>query len=370
MGAAERLVRSWLEQADVAIGGSRPWDLQVHDRRLFRRVLLRGSLGVGEAWMERWFDCAALDQMFERLFDAGVGGRVSAWSRLPGALRALLFNMQSRARAFQVGQRHYDIGNDLYQAMLGPRMLYSCAWWSGGAKDLEQAQEKKLELIARKLSLQPGMKVLDVGCGWGGAAAWYAQHCAVHVTGITVSKEQLEYARKTWSRLDTEFHLQDYRDIDGHYDAIYSIGMFEHVGLRNYREYMNIVRRCLRPDSMFLLHTIGGNHSVHNAEPWINRYIFPNGMIPSPRQLTAAIERNFVLEDWHNFGPDYDRTLMSWHQNFVAAWPQLAPRYGERFRRMWEYYLLLCAAAFRTRHSNLWQVLLSTGRRRGAARHR
>ncbi len=365
MGAAEHLVRSWLEQADIAIGGDRPWDIQINDPRLFRHAVLRGSLGVGEAWMDRWFDCVALDQMYERLFNASIGGRVSAWSRLPGKISALFFNMQKASRAFQVGQRHYDIGDDLYRAMLDQRMLYSCAWWGSGALDLDRAQEEKLDLIARKLSLKPGMKVLDIGCGWGGAAAWYAERYGVSVTGITVSKHQLEYARKTWAGLDVEFSLQDYRTIKDCYDAVYSIGMFEHVGFRNYRLYMDVVKRCLKPGGLFLLHTIGGSRSVHSADPWISRYIFPNSMLPSARQLTTAFEGCFVLEDWHNFGPDYDRTLMIWHRNFLAAWPELAPRYGEHFRRMWEYYLLVCAAAFRVRRNNLWQVLLSAGDRRG-----
>ena len=371
MGVAERLVRGWLEQADITIGGTRPWDIQVHDPRLFQRVVLRGSLGVGEAWMDRWFDCPALDQAIERLFRAGVGGQISTWSRLPNTLSAFLFNMQKASRAAQVGERHYDIGDDLYRAMLDRRMIYSCAWWGGGAADLDRAQEAKLDLIARKLSLEAGMKVLDIGCGWGGAAAWYAEHYGVSVTGVTVSKHQWEHARKTWAEFKVDFHLQDYRDIAGHYDAVYSIGMFEHVGYRNYRMFMDVVRRCLQPEGLFLLHTIGGSASVHAADPWVHRYIFPNGMMPSARQLTKAIEDRFVLEDWHNFGPDYDRTLMTWHKNFLTAWPELAPRYGERFRRMWEYYLLASAATFRARRNHLWQVLLSTGRRReGVVRHR
>jgi len=273
-------------------------------------------------------------------------------------VRAKLINMQSRRRAFTIGERHYDIGNDLYERMLDSRMTYSCGYWKDAAT-LDGAQEAKLDLASRKLGLRPGMRVLDIGCGWGGAARFMAERYGCEVVGVTVSREQVDYASSHVGDLPVEVRFQDCRDVDGTFDRIVSIGMFEHVGARNYRGFMRTVRRLLADDGLFLLHTIGGNRSVHQGEPWISRYIFPNSMLPSAAQITRAAESIFVLEDWHSFGAYYDTTLMHWVANFDASWPQLRDRYGERFYRMWKYYLLSCAAGFRVRKNQLWQVVLS-----------
>jgi cyclopropane-fatty-acyl-phospholipid synthase len=153
--------------------------------------------------------------------------------------------------------------------------------------------------------------------------------------------------------------LADYRDVDGKFDRIFSLGMFEHVGARNYRTYFRKVRELLAPDGLFLLHTIGSNVSANVTDPWIERYIFPNSMLPSMAQITRALEQRWLIEDWHSFGADYDRTLMAWLGRFDAGWPALAARYGERFRRMWRYYLSVSAASFRVRRNQLWQFVLS-----------
>lgn len=204
------------------------------------------------------------------------------------------------------------------------------------------------------------MHVLDIGCGWGGAAQFAAERYGVTVTGVTVSKNQAATAAERCRKLPVKILLQDYRSLGGKFDRIYSIGMFEHVGLRNYRTYFKHARRLLADDGLFLLHTIGSNTSERANDPWIERYIFPNSLLPSMKQIARALERRFVVEDWHSFGPDYDRTLMSWHERFRAGWPQLAAKYGDRFRRMWDFWLLSSAAAFRSRRTQLWQILLST----------
>ena len=353
-----RQVTALLEQADVHIDGGRPWDIQVHDERFFRRVLAETSLGLGESYMDGWWDCDRLDEMVCRILRAGLLQQVRSWRDVVAFLQAKLLNLQDGQRAFHVGERHYDIGNDLYQAMLDRRLIYSCGYWKA-VDTLEAAQEAKLELICRKLNLRPGMRVLDIGCGWGGAARFAAERYGVEVYGVTVSREQARYARELCRDLPVTIELKDYRDIRGRFDAGFSIGMFEHVGYKNYATYMDVVRRCLPPDGLFVLHTIGGNFTETHGNPWVTRYIFPNSMLPSIRQLGEAFEGRLVVEDWQNFGPDYDRTLLAWYANFERAWPRLRERYGERFYRMWRFYLLSFAGAFRARYLQLWQIVLS-----------
>jgi cyclopropane-fatty-acyl-phospholipid synthase len=344
--------------ADVRIGGDRPWDLRVHDDRLYARVLAEGSLGLGESYMDGWWDCDALDEFIHRILRAHLDERVQPWTDGLRVLRARLVNLQKPSRAFQIGQRHYDIGNDLFSRMLDRRMIYSCGYWKDAAT-LDDAQEAKLDLVCRKLGLRPGMRVLDIGCGWGGTARFAAERYGVSVVGITVSAEQAAHGRQRCEGLDVEIRLQDYRAVDGRFDRVLSIGMFEHVGYKNYGAFIRTVRRLLAEDGLFLLHTIGSNRSVTRTDPWTERYIFPNSVLPSARQVAAAIEGLFVLEDWHGFGPDYDRTLIEWHRNFARHWPELESRYGERFRRMWTYFLLSSAGGFRARKNQLWQLVLS-----------
>ncbi len=353
-----RRVEALLAEADVRIDGSRPWDLQIHDPRFFRRVLAETSLGLGESYMDGWWDCERLDEMICRVLRAGLLNRVRSWRDIAAHLQARLLNLQDGRRAFQVGEHHYDIGDDLYRAILDRRMIYSCAYWKD-AETLDAAQEAKLDLIFRKLQLQPGMRVLDIGCGWGGAARYAAERYGVEVYGVTVSRRQAGHARRLCRGLPVTIELKDYREIRGRFDCGFSIGMFEHVGHKNYATYMEVVRRCLPEDGLFVLHTIGGNVYETHGNPWVTRYIFPNSMLPSIQQIGEAIQGRLIMEDWQNFGPDYERTLLAWYDNFERAWPDLAPRYGERFYRMWRFYLLSFAGAFRARHIQLWQIVLS-----------
>jgi cyclopropane-fatty-acyl-phospholipid synthase len=364
------LLRRLLAQADVQFNGSRPWDVQVHRSRLYGRIFSHWSLGAGEAYVDGDWDCERLDVLFDRLLRTDIEWRsagLSRWRLGLENLRQRLFNLQSEARAAQVGEQHYDAGNDLFERMLDSRMVYSCAYWAN-AGTLEQAQEDKLALICRKLDLQPGQTLLDIGCGWGGLARYAAEHHGVHVTGVTVSKEQLVLAQARCRGWPVVLRLQDYRSLQGRFDKIVSVGMFEHVGPKNYGVYLDTVRRLLEPQGLFLLHTIGIDRSAARTDPWIDRYVFRNGKLPSARELARAVEGRFIIEDWHNFGPDYDRTLMAWHERFEAAWPELAPRYGERFHRLWRYYLLSCAGFFRSRQGQLWQLVLTAPDREGGYR--
>jgi cyclopropane-fatty-acyl-phospholipid synthase len=364
-GAPEALVQL-LELADVRFNGDRPWDIQVRDPELYDRVLQQGSLGFGEAYMDGAWESSCLDETFHRLLTARLDTKIRGVAKLQFLglfLRSILFNRQSRKRAFQVGEHHYDIGNDVYTAMLDPTMSYSCGYWKD-AEDLEQAQLAKLRLICDKLELKAGERLLDIGCGWGGLSKFAAENYGVEVTGITVSKEQQRLARKRCAGLPVRIELMDYRDLEGSFDKVVSVGMFEHVGPKNYDTYFAAVDRVIAADGLFLLHTIGNYNHLHTTDAWIDKYIFPNGHIPSARQLSRAIEWDFIMEDWHNFGQDYDRTLMAWWTRFDAAWPALDHKYGERFYRMFKYYLHSCAGYFRSRQGQLWQLVLSKRGRR------
>lgn len=366
MQKPQKIIEQLLNFADVKINGSNPWDIQVHDSRFYERVLVQTSLGLGESYMDRWWDCLHLDDMIFRVLNAGLEEHSKKdlqflWAIIRNKLLSTftrLVNLQSHARAYVVGEKHYDIGNDLFYNMLDPRLNYSCGYWKNST-NLAQAQEAKLKLCCEKLQLKPGMQVLDIGCGWGAFSKYAAENYGVSVTGITISKQQYDYAVKSCQGLPVEIKLQDYRLMDQQFDRICSIGMFEHVGYKNYREYMRVAHRCLKDSGLFLLHTIGNNYSMTRGEEWMNKYIFPNGMLPSIKQIGKAIEKLFVMEDWHNFGADYDKTVLAWHENFNQAWPTLKDKYSERFYRMWNYYLLSCAGACRAREMQLWQIVLS-----------
>lgn len=353
-----RMMQELLDPADIRLGGDRPWDIRLLADGVPDRVFAQGNLGLGEAYMDGAWECDRLDQLFDRILRAKLDRHVKPMQLMFHSLRARLLNRQSRRKAWEVGEAHYDLGNDFYEAMLDSRLTYTCGYWAE-AEDLEAAQEAKLDMICRKLRLEPGMRVLDIGCGWGSFMAYAAHHYGVKCVGVTVSKEQAAWASERYAGLPLEFRLQDYRAIEGCFDRIASVGMFEHVGHKNHRAYMEVAHRCLADDGLFLLHTIGKNQRKSTTDPWIDRYIFPNGELPSIGQIGDACDKLFVVEDLHNFGADYDHTLMAWHANFERAWSRFQERLGERFHRMWRYYLLSCAGAFRARDLQLWQWVLS-----------
>jgi cyclopropane-fatty-acyl-phospholipid synthase len=356
---SETILRQLLELAGVQINGKNPWDIQVHDPQFYDRVLRQVTLGLGEAYMDGWWDCDAIDQFIYRALKADLNNKIkSNWKMLFNVVMSRLMNMQTLSRAYQVGEQHYDLGNDLYTAMLDERLNYTCGYWKN-ATTLDEAQEAKLDLVCRKIGLKPGMNVLELGCGWGCFARYAAEKYGSQVLGVTVSKEQVALGMQMCAGLPVELRLQDYRLVEGKYDAVISIGIMEHVGYKNYSSYMQVVDRCLKEDGIAFVHTIGGNRSGTNGEEWMDKYIFPNGMLPSIAQLGKAMEGKFIMEDWHNFGPDYDKTLLCWHDNFEKAWPELSQKYGERFHRMWRYYLLSCAGGFRARSMQLWQIVMT-----------
>lgn len=348
-----------LSYAGIQVDGNNPWDIKVHNEKFYTRVLTEGTLGAGESYMDKWWDCEQLDEFCSRVVKADLQDRIRSDRKLISEiLLHKIFNRQSKSLSFANSQKHYDLGNDLFINMLDKRMVYSCGYWSD-AHSLDEAQENKLELSCRKLYLKPGMKVLDIGCGWGSFAKYAAEKYSVNVTGITVSKDQTELGKKICSGLPVEIKLMDYRDINGRFDRIVSIGMFEHVGPENYSTFMQVANNCLNEDGIFLLHTIGSNTSGTYNDPWFTKYIFPGSNLPSIKQIGKAIEGLFTLEDLHNFGADYDKTLMEWYSNFARNWNNIKDSYDERFFRMWKYYLLSCAGSFRGRKNQLWQIILS-----------
>ncbi|HEV7449759.1 MAG TPA: cyclopropane fatty acyl phospholipid synthase [Candidatus Paceibacterota bacterium] len=351
-----------LSKAEVVINGPQPIDLQVKDERVYDRVFSGGSLALGESYMDGWWDVEDLSGAISKILRSNIPDSLRNAGVIWHFVKSWVLNRQNQTRAFEVGEKHYDIGNDLYERMLGKRMVYTCGYWSSPttpAQDLDDAQEQKLDLVCRKIGLKPGQVVLDVGCGWGSFAKFAAEKYGAKVVGITISKEQAALARERCKGLDVEIRVEDYRDTKGQFDHIISLGMFEHVGPKNYRTYMRKMNELLKDDGIFLLHTIGGNHSVMASDAWLDKYIFPNGVLPSVTQIGRAIERLFIMEDWHNFGPDYDKTLMAWWANFDKHWPEIKDSYSGRFYRMWKYYLMTCAAVFRARESQLWQIVLT-----------
>lgn len=352
-------IQALLEGSEIMINGSNPWDIQVKNEAFYQRVLIHGSLGFGESYMDGWWECDAIDELITRLFAIDVTGRLKKnWKEIGLLVASSLMNRQAGKRAYIIGEEHYDVGNELYKAMLDKRMVYTCGYWKS-ATDLDSAQEAKLDLVCRKIGLKAGDRVLDIGCGWGSFAKFAAEKYGASVVGVTVSREQLALGQKLCAGLDVELRYQDYRDVNETFDHIVSLGMFEHVGYKNYRDYMAVANRCLKDDGLFLLHTIGAAYSVTSTDPWIEKYIFPNSMLPSLAQITKAVEKLFIIEDVHNFSADYDKTLMHWFANFESAWPTLKDQYNERFYRMWKFYLLTCAGSFRSRRNQLWQIVLS-----------
>lgn len=344
-----------LESAGIIVNGSNPWDIQVSNERAFKRILREGALGLGETFVEKWWTVESIDEFFDKILSAHLEEYVRlTWPLVKQVLKAKISNQQTIRKSRKKVRSHYDIGNDLFEPMLGKTMAYSCGYWAN-AKTLDEAQEAKYDLICRKMGLEKGMSILDVGCGWGMFMKYAVEHYGVQAVGLTLSKEQEEWGTNACRGLPIKILLQDYRKFRSPmlFDRIISVGMFEHVGYRNYRVFMEKMKKLLELDGLFLLHTIGANRSMASTDPWTGKYIFPGGQLPSIKQIGKAIEGVFVFEDAHSFGPDYDRTLMAWYRNFEESWPGLKDAYGERFHRIWKYYLLSCAGSFRARHNEL-----------------
>lgn len=357
---AETVIRDLFAKAGITFNGTNPWDPQVHDDRLYARIAAQGSLGMGEAYMDGDWDCAALDQFFDRVISAHLGDELGF--TIPLALLVVSAHIQNRQnvrRAKKVADIHYDLPVDIFEATFDKRLTASCGYWRN-ATNLDDAQEAKLDLVCRKIRLEKGNKVLDIGCGWGSFMGFAAERYGADCVGVTVSRVQQDYTMRRYASLPVKSLVEDYRNFSGpKVDHVISIGMFEHVGAKNYRTYFECARRYMKEDGLFLLHTIWENERFPAIDPWQNKYLFPNGDLPSLGEIATAVEGLFVIEDVHNFGTYYDNTLMAWNENFQSHRDEMKRKHGDRFCRMWEYYLLQNAAAFRCRHISVGHVVLS-----------
>ena len=358
MDIFKKYVQKRLSLTGIKINGDRQFDLQVKDDRFYRRVFLNGSLGLGESYMDGWWDCSQLDEFINRLLKITPYEKPRKLNEILLKSKSGILNMQTGLKSKEVADKHYNLGNGLFKNMLDKRMVYTCAYWDN-VGNLNDAQEAKLDLVCRKIDLKSGQHILDIGCGFGSFAKYAAEKYGVSVVGINISHKQIELAKILCKGLPVEIRFQNYEDVDQKFDHIISIGMFEAVGYRNFRNFMRVVSKNLKPDGLFLLHTIGSKKSSRSTDPWINKYIFPNAVLPSEKQLSAASEGFFILEDWHNFRSDYDKTLMQWHKNFIGNWENLKDQYDKRFYRMWTYYLLSMAGSFRSGKNQLWQIVYS-----------
>lgn len=359
MKKSKTIINDLLSSVDVKINGNDPWDIKVSNERFYDRVFSSGVLGLGESYMDGWWNCDDISELFFRILRSDIQNKIRSFKMIFPVAKARVLNLHNKAKAFRDVGSHYNKGNILFKNMLDKRLNYSCAYWKN-AKTLDDAQEAKLELICRKIGLKPKMKILDIGCGWGAFVKYAFEKYDAESLGITLSEEQVKLGGELCKGLPIEIRLQDYREVKGSFDRIVSIGMIEHVGYKNYRRFMRVVSSNLKDDGLFLLHTIGSNNSDMCTDAWTNKYIFPNGMLPSIRQLSTAAENIFVVEDFHNFGYDYSKTLDAWYENFNRSWSdELSKYYDDRFYRMWKYFLLSFSGSFRARYNQVWQIVFS-----------
>lgn len=364
-------ITALLDKAGITINGSKPYDITVYDKRFYKCVVRQGTLGLGESYMKKWWDCPSLDQLFDKLLTARLDKEVKSIISFINLSIAVFKNIQQRKQAKRNVKAHYDIGNDLYQVMLDKTMAYTCAYFNNGAKTLYQSQIDKFELSCKKLGLTKNCKrkrILDIGGGWGGFAKYAVKNYNVEVVIITLSENQMELGKKLCEGLPIEFRLQDYRDVNEKFDYIVSFGMFEHVGYKNYDAYFDTLDRCLNEDGLSLLHTLGSNKTNIIPDAFVSKYIFPGAHLPSIKLLSKAFEKKveWVVEDWHNLNVNYEKTLLEWFKNFDENYHLLDhTKYDKTFYRMWKYYLLSFAGVFRAREIQLWQIVLSKNGVRG-----
>lgn len=375
--AVQRIIRTGTLIVELPDGTSRrygdgtgtPVKVTLTDPELLRKLLVNPELHVGEAYTDGTLVIEDDDLYgFLRLAITNIArGHLSPVQRLTSWLRVALrtvrqYNPVGRAKANVA--HHYDLSEELYALFLDADRQYSCAYFRSPDDTLEQAQKNKKAHIARKLMIEPGMRVLDIGCGWGGMALTLAREHGARVLGVTLSEEQHKVAtaraREAGLSDRVEFRLTDYRNVEGRFDRVVSVGMFEHVGAPHYREFFRHLRDFLTEDGVALLHTIGRTGPPGATNPWIDKYIFPGGYIPAMSEVLAAIEREaLITTDVEVWRLHYAETLRHWHERFMANRDRVLELYDERFVRMWRFYLVASELTFRLDHQVVFQFQLT-----------
>jgi cyclopropane-fatty-acyl-phospholipid synthase len=343
----------------------------IHNKSMFDKIAYNGALGFAESYMDGDWDTDNMELILYTLMLKEVEIENQIKSQPMQAMYSFFSSIFSTSTNTSLNtiesskdniSHHYDIGNDLYKIMLDKRMQYTCAYFHKENMSLEEAQLAKMELIAKKLDLKSGMSVVDIGCGFGGMAYHLASKYGVRVTGVTLSAEQQTFANNNFGHPNVKIILKDYRHLDstdgdnGMFDRVYSIGMFEHVGRKNYSEYYDKCYSILKPNGIMLLHTIGRTYSDKFVpNPFVEKYIFPGGELPRLKDLTGKFIDKWHLEDMQNLGLSYAKTLRCWRNN-IGNWKDL-DRYSNRFRKMWNFYLLSFPVRFEARDICLWQLV-------------
>lgn len=344
----------------ITINQKSSLNISVANSDFYRKVINKGELGLAESFMDGdW----TTDNLYGVLLELQKNRDKISKHIKSNMFQILLFKIyycifrtNTRDTVKNNVSHHYDIGNDLYRKQLGRTMQYTCAYYHKSKMTLNQAQDAKMKLIAKKLDLQPGMSVLDIGCGFGALAYYLVKRYSVKVLGVTLSEEQIKYANKYYKHPNLTIKYKDYRDVTGKFDRVYSIGMFEQVGKDNYSVYFDKCYELLKTNGIMLLHTISKNYRENPRYNFITQYIFPEGELPHISDLSGKfLDNKWHLEDLHNFGQSYNKTLLDWHKN-LDNFKEL-PNYSPRFQRMWKYYLLGCSAAFKVRMISLWQIV-------------
>lgn len=344
--------------------------VRFHELSLPLKIVLNPSMALGEAYMDGRLTIDGgntiyefLDLLARNLAERGQPAPQRLLSRI-GMLFRRIYQFNPAFRSKRNVAHHYDLSGDLYDLFLDQDKQYSCAYFPEGVNDINTAQERKKRHIAAKLLLKDGQKVLDIGSGWGGMGLYLARSAGTEVTGITLSEEQLKVSKDRAAQAGlqnrAQFHLRDYRDQTGHFDRVVSVGMFEHVGIGHFGQYFGKIHEVLADDGVALLHTIGRSDGPGNTDPWIRKYIFPGGYIPSLSETVPAIERTgLIVTDIEFLGPHYAETLKAWRERFRGNWDKVADLYDENFCRMWEFYLAGSEVSFRFLGLTVFQIQMT-----------
>ena len=347
-----------------------PVHLRFTSSKWEREVALDPALKLGEAYMEGGFEFVKGDiyKLLEIIFEStGPVAENQMWMKAMSFIRTAtkrFVQMNTLKRSARNVQHHYDLSGKLYDLFLDPDRQYSCAYFQTPDTDLNEAQLAKKRHLAAKLQVSKGEKLLDIGCGWGGLGLYFARVLGADVTGVTLSHEQFGIANQRAKALGLEnrakFLLEDYRNLNAQFDKIVSVGMFEHVGIGHFKEYFDHVKRLLKPDGRFVLHSIGRSGEPGATNPWIAKYIFPGGYIPSLSEVIPVIEKSgLIITDIEILRLHYAETLKAWRQSFLAHWDEAKALYDERFCRMWDFYLAASESAFRWQGMMVFQIQLA-----------